>query len=77
MTGWPLLLFAFTITTTMLVATSAIWSLAAIAVKRLDRRGIEVELKIEPRDCWVGLFWDRRNDGLHLYVCAIPASSYT
>ncbi|HMM95311.1 hypothetical protein [Phycicoccus sp.] len=26
----------------------------------------------EPRDLWVGLFWDRRPDGFHLYVCLLP-----
>jgi len=29
------------------------------------------EFRIEPRDCWVGLFWDRRPE-LHLYVCPLP-----
>ena len=27
----------------------------------------------EPRDLWVGLFWDRRDDGTHFYVCPVPA----
>ncbi|AYD83937.1 hypothetical protein SEA_GETALONG_77 [Gordonia phage Getalong] len=26
----------------------------------------------EPRDLWVGVFWDRRPDGLHIYVCPFP-----
>lgn len=26
------------------------------------------EIKLEPRDIWIGLFWDRRYDGLHIYV---------
>lgn len=30
------------------------------------------KMKIEPRDAWVGLFWDRRADGLHVYVCPVP-----
>jgi hypothetical protein len=29
-------------------------------------------IRFEPRDIWVGLFWDRRADGLHLYVCPLP-----
>lgn len=30
------------------------------------------EAKLEPRDAWVGVFWDRRWDGLHVYVCPVP-----
>jgi hypothetical protein len=33
---------------------------------------MKFELKLEPRDAWVGVFWDRRPDGLHLYVCPVP-----
>jgi hypothetical protein len=43
---------------------------------------VNIELKFEPRDLWVGLFWDRRSAGLwqpmrteystHFYVCVIP-----
>lgn len=29
-------------------------------------------LRWEPRDCWVGLFWDRRANGMHWYVCLVP-----
>lgn len=29
-------------------------------------------IRFEPRDVWVGLFWDRRHDGLHFYVCLVP-----
>ena len=29
-------------------------------------------VKFEPRDVWVGVFWDRRDDGLWLYVCLVP-----
>jgi len=31
-----------------------------------------VRFLVEPRDLWVGLFWDRRMDGFHLYVCPFP-----
>ena len=30
------------------------------------------EMKWEPRDLWVGVFWDRRPNGLHIYVCPLP-----
>ena len=29
-------------------------------------------LIFEPRDLWVGVFWDRKADGLHIYITAIP-----
>lgn len=29
-------------------------------------------IKFEPRDVWVGWFWDRRTDGTHHYVCVVP-----
>lgn len=35
-----------------------------------------VRLKLEPRDAWVGLFWDVQRfcgrETLHVYICAIP-----
>lgn len=27
---------------------------------------------VEPRDICIGVFWDRREDGLHVYVCPVP-----
>lgn len=30
------------------------------------------EVRFEPRDLWVGVFWDRRLDGFHVYVCPLP-----
>lgn len=32
----------------------------------------QVEIKFEPRDIWVGLFWDRRDDGVWFWVCPLP-----
>jgi hypothetical protein len=29
-------------------------------------------VKFEPRDVWIGWFWDRREYGTHHYVCVIP-----
>lgn len=29
-------------------------------------------IRFEPRDIWLGVFWDRRPDGVHIYVCPIP-----
>lgn len=26
----------------------------------------------EPRDLWIGLYWDHKGDGFHYYVCLIP-----
>lgn len=34
--------------------------------------GLAMTVRIEPRDCWIGVFWDRRADGLHVYVCPVP-----
>jgi hypothetical protein len=31
-----------------------------------------VTVKFEPRDVWIGWFWDRRADGTHHYVCVVP-----
>ena len=29
-------------------------------------------IRFEPRDVWVGVFWDRRPDGLHVFACPVP-----
>jgi hypothetical protein len=29
-------------------------------------------IRFEPRDVWIGWFWDRRDDGTHRYVCIVP-----
>jgi len=33
---------------------------------------LSFEAKFERRDVWVGLYWDRKPDGLHFYVCPLP-----
>ena len=33
---------------------------------------MRLSLLFEPRDLWVGCFWDRRDDGLHVYLCPFP-----
>jgi hypothetical protein len=42
-----------------------------------NERGIHFNFIFEPRDLWVGVYWDRVTDtvvdnGLRLYVCVIP-----
>ena len=38
----------------------------------LQPGGRVVNVKFEPRDVWIGWFWDRRADGTHHYVCVVP-----
>lgn len=33
---------------------------------------MRVRVAFEPRDLWVGVYWDRKVDGVHVYVCAVP-----
>jgi hypothetical protein len=29
-------------------------------------------IRFEKRDIWVGLFWDRKGDETHFYLCPLP-----
>lgn len=33
---------------------------------------MKVRLEFKAADCWVGAFWDRRGDVMHLWVCLVP-----
>ena len=33
---------------------------------------MSVRLRFEPRDLWIGVYWDRRPGALVLYVCLLP-----
>lgn len=33
---------------------------------------MSIRFLFEPRDLWIGVFWDRRPDGFYLYVCPFP-----
>jgi hypothetical protein len=35
-------------------------------------RRYRVEFLFEPRDLWVGLFWDRRPNARLFYICLVP-----
>jgi len=37
----------------------------------------KLSMRLEPRDLWVGLFWDRKRDGLQIVVCPIPVLAIT
>lgn len=45
-----------------------------------DGRRVKVQLQFEPRDLWVGIFWQVRKPPdlpapyriLHVYICVIP-----
>lgn len=36
------------------------------------QRILTVRTYFEPRDLWVGLYWDRKADGLYMYFCPFP-----
>ena len=33
---------------------------------------VKFDVKFEKRDLWIGLFWDVRDDGIHIFVCPFP-----
>ena len=35
---------------------------------------MKARLLFEPRDIWIGVFWDRRPGGLHVYICVVPCA---
>lgn len=39
-----------------------------------EEEGVTVRIRFEPRDLWIGLFWDRSalTGNLCLYLCLIP-----
>ena len=39
---------------------------------RLRYRRLSVELIFEPRDLWIGVFWDRLALLVNVYVCIVP-----
>lgn len=45
---------------------------AARDARAMRSRGWEWRLLFERRDLWVGVFWDRKPDGLHVFLCPIP-----
>jgi hypothetical protein len=37
-----------------------------------QHQGWQWRVLFERRDLWVGVFWDRKPDGLHVFVCPVP-----
>lgn len=33
---------------------------------------MSIRMFVEPRDIWVGVYWNRQPDELRVYVCIIP-----
>lgn len=38
----------------------------------MSYRKLIMHLMFEPRDIWIGLYWDLKGRDLHLYLCLIP-----
>lgn len=33
---------------------------------------VGVELQFQPRDTWIGVYWQREEELVHVYVCIVP-----
>ena len=38
----------------------------------MKTKRIQIKSKFEPRDLWVGIFWDKQKLFLTVYVCIVP-----
>lgn len=38
----------------------------------INKPRLIAQFQFEPRDLWVGLFWQRTEIALHLYICLVP-----
>lgn len=38
----------------------------------IDKPRLKAQFQFEPKDWWIGLFWQRTDVALHLYVCFVP-----
>lgn len=38
------------------------------------KKKFEIELKFEPRDFWIGVYWDwqAKERKFHIYICLLP-----
>lgn len=45
-----------------------------LSLERMSRTGRawSVDLQVEPRDCWIGVFWDRHPREWQVWICLIP-----
>ena len=42
-------------------------------LRLINRPGrLIVQLQVEPKDLWIGCFWQRTPIALHIYICLIP-----
>ena len=35
-------------------------------------RKLSVKLLFEPRDIWVGIYWDKKDESIFVYICVVP-----
>lgn len=53
-------------------------SMEELKRRNVNRARIKAQLQFEPRDIWIGLFWQTNHDmplpyyTLHIYVCLVP-----